>query len=112
MPLSEQRRLETGFKCFGLLKCALSLTHLFSSLFNRASIYAQKIVDEHTQPEVSVFRSDESRLTARPMHGVAHADLKHTDAGTCSTFLAAKSYVEAAKTRRDELLAKYAAGQE
>lgn len=43
------------------------------------------------------------------MFGYAHSDLKNSDIGTRSTFLAAKEYVNEAKERRDELLAKYAA---
>jgi hypothetical protein len=50
---------------------------------------------------------DEPRVMDRPMYGVVHADLKNTDAGTCSTFMAANYYNEEANKRRDELLAKY-----
>lgn len=49
------------------------------------------------------------RISDLPMFGYAHSDLKNSDIGTRSTFLAAKEYVNEAKERRDELLAKYAA---
>ena len=45
----------------------------------------------------------------RPIYGAVHADLKHSDAGTYSTFMAAHYYADQAKKRRDELLEKYAA---
>jgi hypothetical protein len=51
------------------------------------------------------------RIAAGPMHGVAHADLKHSVAGTRSTFAAAHYYSDAAKQRRDELLAKYSSSE-
>jgi hypothetical protein len=54
-----------------------------------------------------VSLSGESRMSDRPMYAVAHADVKNTDAGTRSTFLAAQYYADEAKKRRDELLAKY-----
>lgn len=49
----------------------------------------------------------EPRVVDRPMYGVAHADVKYSDSGTRSTFLAAKATAVEAKERRDELLAKY-----
>jgi hypothetical protein len=42
------------------------------------------------------------------MFGAAHSDVKNTEAGTRSTYLAAKYYAEESKKRRDELLQKYA----
>jgi len=57
---------------------------------------------------VTVFHPlTEFRISERPMYGVAHADVKHTDAGTRSTFMAAKASAIEAQKRRDELLAKY-----
>jgi hypothetical protein len=44
------------------------------------------------------------------MYGAAHADVKNSDAGIRSTFLAATYYAEEAKKRRDGLLAKYSGG--
>lgn len=41
------------------------------------------------------------------MYSVAHPDLKASDAGTRSTFLAAKQYAEESKQRSQELLEKY-----
>lgn len=40
------------------------------------------------------------------MYGAAHPDLKNSDAGTRSTFMAATHYANEAKQRRDELLAQ------
>jgi hypothetical protein len=48
-------------------------------------------------------------MTALPLHGHIHADLKHSDAGTQGTYMAAKYYGAQSRQRRDELLAKYAA---
>lgn len=72
------------------------------------SIYAAKVTDRMMMPE----RGDSAGgalqfVSDRPMHLVAHADLKDSDVGTSSTFLAATHYTEEAKKRRDELLAKY-----
>jgi len=79
-------------------------------LLYRTSIYAQKIVDGFTAPEVTVFHPlTEFRIVERPMYGVAHPDVKATDGGTRSTYMAAKHYAEENKARRDELLQKYAA---
>ena len=47
------------------------------------------------------------RLSDRPIYGIAHSDLKNSDAGTCSTFIAATHYADEARKRRDELIAKY-----
>jgi hypothetical protein len=67
-------------------------------------------VDQFANPEMTAYRSsDEPRVMDRPMYGAIHADLKHLDAGTCSTFMAAKYYEDESRQRRDELLAKYAA---
>lgn len=69
-------------------------------------------MDQFANPEMSAFKSsDEPRVNDQPMHGAIHADLKHTDAGTCSTFMAAKHYEDESRQRRDELLAKYAAAK-
>lgn len=48
----------------------------------------------------------EPRILAGPMRGMAHADLKHCSGGSRGTFAAAHYYSDAAKERRDELLAK------
>jgi hypothetical protein len=77
----------------------------------RASISAQRVVDSFQQPEVSVFsKVGDARTSDRPMYGAAHADVKNSDAGIRSTFLAATYYAEEAKKRRDGLLAKYSGG--
>jgi hypothetical protein len=44
----------------------------------------------------------------QPLHGAVHSDLKHMYAGTPSTFMAAKHYGKESRSRRDELLAKFA----
>ena len=72
------------------------------------AIDAQKVVDGFAKPEVSVHRSlQELRTTDRPMYGVAHSDVKASDGGPRSTFIAAQHYVREAQKRRDELLAKF-----
>jgi hypothetical protein len=66
-------------------------------------------VDSFQEPETSAFStSADARTYDRPMFGASHADVKNTEAGTRSTFLAAKYYAEEGKKRRDELLDKYA----
>ena len=83
------------------------LSHSFT-FSHRTSIQAQKVVDAFAQPEFSVTQLwVESRTQAGPMHGIAIADLKHSVAGTPSTFAAADYYTTKSKQRRDELLAKY-----
>jgi hypothetical protein len=52
--------------------------------------------------------SSDASTNDRPMFGAAHSDVKNTEAGTRSTYLAAKYYAEESKKRRDELLQKYA----
>ena len=92
------------------------LTALFAPLYSthantpyyRTSIYAAKVVDAFERPDMSM-RSvlHEPRIAAGPMQGAVHADLKHCAGGSRSTFAAAHYYADAAKQRRDELLAQY-----
>ena len=90
-------------------------------IFFRASINAQRVAGEMKEPE-SIVSEELSSATLhfsnhrgmnlvndRPIYGAVHADLKHTDAGTCGTYMAAQYYATETKKRRDELLAKYAA---
>jgi hypothetical protein len=86
----------------------LILTHYVAILVRRASISAQRVVDSFQQPEVTVFsKVSNARTSDRPMYAAAHADVKNSEAGIRSTFLAANYYAEEAKKHRDELLAKY-----
>ena len=65
-------------------------------------------MDAFASPEMTVnAHLHEPRIAAGPMRGMAHADLKHCSGGSRSTFAAAHYYSDAAKERRDELLAKY-----
>lgn len=65
-------------------------------------------MDAFESPDITVSSFlHEPRIAAGPMHGAVHADLKHCSGGTHSTFAAAHYYADAAKQRRDELLAKY-----
>jgi hypothetical protein len=76
--------------------------------YYRTSIYAAKVVDAFERPDMSMTSVlHEPRIAAGPMQGAAHADLKHCSGGTRSTFAAAHYYADAAKQRRDELLAQY-----
>jgi hypothetical protein len=86
------------------------VAHDFIRFFHSCSIYAQKVVDQFANAEISAYKSsDEPRVMEFPLHGAVHSDLKHIDAGTPSTFMAAKHYGSESRQRRDELLAKFAA---
>jgi hypothetical protein len=103
--------IECAYRIASIAAVLRQLTISFVSfvIFHSCSIYAQKVADQFANPEMTAFRGmDEPRLMDRPMYGAIHADLKHLDAGTCSTFMAANYYEDLAKKRRDELLAKYA----
>ena len=66
------------------------------------------MVDRFHLPERNVIMTNMGQsMSDRPMYGVAHSDIKNSDAGTRSTFLAATFYADEARNRRDELLAKY-----
>lgn len=65
------------------------------------------INNERFQTRVEMSQK-ELRTSAIPMHGMAHADLKHLTCGTRSTFMSANYYHEQRKARRDELLKKFA----
>jgi hypothetical protein len=66
-------------------------------------------VDQFANAEISAYKSsDEPRIMDQPLHGAVHSDLKHMYAGTPSTFMAAKHYGKESRSRRDELLAKFA----
>jgi len=73
------------------------------------SINGQRLTDDFFSPDETVGNvSPDPRISDLPMFGYAHSDVKNSEIGTRSTFLAAKEYVNEAKKRRDELLARYA----
>jgi hypothetical protein len=66
------------------------------------------MVDRYHLPERNVISTtQQQRVSDQPMYGVAHSAVKNSDAGTRSTFTAATYYMDEARNRRDELLAKY-----
>jgi hypothetical protein len=79
----------------------------------RTSIHAARVVDDFANPEMTIQQQlHEPRIAAGPMRGMAHADLKHCSGGSRGTFAAAEYYLDVAKQRRDELLAKVASSSD
>lgn len=93
--------------CANIPLLLYTLYSLLLSLF-RASINAQKIVDEsHNAYHPHQFWREERRTRGFDHFFVAHSSLKASPGGHHSSFKAANYYIDEAEAKRDELLKKY-----